>query len=114
MSDDLYLRYQCYDNEVLVTILESEFEEYTVQAKLVAEQLLNERIVLPDAIHFIALQIWKRKITVNFRHYLKENRLPSSKYLTDIELREIFRLQYSELLERKQTIMVDSTKYWFF
>jgi hypothetical protein len=114
MSDDLYVRYQQYDNETLIVIIESEFDEYTLSAKEVADTVLAERYLLPEALHFIALKIWEQKISSNFRQYLKANVLPVSKFLTDAELRELFRKEYDNLLERRQTIAVDSTKYWFF
>jgi hypothetical protein len=113
MNDDLYTRYQNYDNELLISIIESEFDEYTNSAKEVAERVLEERYILPETKHYLALRIWEQKINRNFRQYLKENILPLSKYLSDTELRNIFRKEYESLMERKQTIAVDSEKYWF-
>jgi hypothetical protein len=114
MNDDLVIRYQQYDTLRLVTIIESEFEEYTNVAKNCAEQVLKARNVLPNTLHALALNLWENKIRDNLRQYLRDNLLPESKFLTDVELRELFRMEYDRFVERKQTLAVDSTKYWFF
>lgn len=113
MSPSLEEKYESFSIEQLIFIIESDDDEYTIIAKEAAKNVINSRNVFPETLHFLATEYWQHKIHKDFKRLLRENNLPVSQFLSDVELRALFQIEFEKWHEKNELFAIDTTKYWF-
>ena len=113
MSPSLEEKYEAFSIEQLIFIMESDEDDYTSNAKEAAKKLIENRKVLPDTLHFFANQYWQYKIHKEFKQLIRENNLPVSQFLSDVELRSLFQKEFEKWQDKQELFTLDTEKYWF-
>ena len=110
LRDELIIRYRNHSNEELVRIID--LADYTEEAKSVAKSVLEERNVLPAAMHKLAYELWESYCQDHFRDIITKQYKIQSRYLTDDDVKKIIQDTYEYHNERQELFEIDLTKYW--
>lgn len=110
---NLKSRYASWSIEKLIKVIESG-DDYTLTAKDIAQEVINERNMLPKSIKALAIEFWNNEINENLKDYLKSGTPPLSKFLDLDDFKTLFEKAYSDNKDRLESMQVDSTKYWYF
>ncbi len=103
--------FEKHSNAHLIEIIELE-DAYTDEAKHMAQQLLNERHVLPSSQKSMAVDFWREKIKDEFRTLIKQKPAFSSNFLEEEEFKALYQEAYEYHKERQELFEIDLTKYW--
>jgi hypothetical protein len=111
-SSKLYARFLSKSDYQLVEIIEAS-ENYTSIAIAVASEIIQERNLEENILKLCSTEFWKEEFKTEIKSYLKNQDIPKSKYLLKSELKELMKLAYEDYLQKRESMSVDSTKYWF-
>lgn len=100
-------KYISYSVKKLISIIESDEDDYTLQAKEMASKVLDSRSELPETINYYAKSYWKKTIRYNFKKLLGAKGLPISQFLSEQELRELFRIEFQKWKNKKELLSVE-------
>ncbi|MCT4582343.1 MAG: hypothetical protein N4A35_13095 [Flavobacteriales bacterium] len=99
-------------NAELVEILERG-EDYTNDAKQASKTILEFREVGKNEAKTHASTFWKNYLKDNIKQHLLVKDQPTSYFLEDKEMVQLFRVAFKEWKEKQKFFEIDTTKYWF-
>ena len=111
-SSKLYARFLRKSDCQLVEIIESS-DNYTSIAISVASEIMQERNLEENILKLCSIEFWKEEFNTEIKSYIKNQDFPKSNYLQKSELKELMKQAYEDYLQKRESMSVDSTKYWF-